>query len=411
VHVNAAGYPHPVLKHELVHAMAAAWGAPPFGVTGLIPHVGIIEGLAVAADDPVDDLRLHEWAAAMQKKGLLPDVRVLLEPQGFYSAPASRAYATAGSFLRFLTERFGATATRALYRNGDFAAAYGKPLSELAAEYEAFLATIPLDDAAVNAAFGRFKRGSIFERPCAREIARLEQTAAAGPPELTLQLTRRCRVLQPQEPAHVLAEARALHRLGRLEEAAALLEASSPDPEKDTSAWADATLERLSLAHAAGDERTERALLSALLAHQVNPTVERTAEVRLAGLDLAEPKARAAVLRHLEEGNDRTKTYFLRDASSEAWPVRYILGRRLLQEGEPGEALRYLQATLGADAGAVPDQVAREAARLAIAAAWGVHDCSTVRRLAASGSFGPGFEARAHDWVERCDFLEGLRSP
>src|SRR5206468_5310574 len=60
IHVNDLPFPHPVVKHELVHALAAPFGAPPFGVTahyfGLLPVAGLIEGLAVAADDPLEDL-------------------------------------------------------------------------------------------------------------------------------------------------------------------------------------------------------------------------------------------------------------------------------------------------------------------------------------------------------------------
>ena len=57
VHVDGTGFPNGVLKHELVHAMAAGWGAWPFGVTSaflVLPQTGVIEGLAVAADDPVE---------------------------------------------------------------------------------------------------------------------------------------------------------------------------------------------------------------------------------------------------------------------------------------------------------------------------------------------------------------------
>src|SRR5262249_762621 len=71
VHIHGAPFPHPVVKHELVHAMLAPFGASPFSVTtkyGLLPNAGIIEGMAVAGDDPLEDLTLHEWAAGMRKQ-------------------------------------------------------------------------------------------------------------------------------------------------------------------------------------------------------------------------------------------------------------------------------------------------------------------------------------------------------
>lgn len=408
VHVNAAGFPHPVLKHELAHAMAGIWGAPPFGVTGFIPQVGIIEGLAVAADDPVDDLRLHEWAAAMKAKNLLPDVRVLLAPQGFYTAPASRAYTTAGSFLRFLTEKYGPEKLRTLYRDGDFAQAYGKPLRDLATEYEGFLASVTLDEAAVNQAFGRFKRGSIFDRPCAREVARLEEEAAGRAPELALSIYRRCRTLQPAEPSHLLAEVRTLRRLGRDDEAVKLLDGSIPKLVDDATPWADQVLERASIALKRGDDALARALLTQVVERQVSPTIDRTARVRLAGLELSEPKAQLAVRKYFESGNERSKLFFLRDAEATAWPVSYLLGRRLVQDGEAAEAVRYLQLAMTAE---TPASVAKESLRMEIEAAFAAKDCHTVRQLAEAGTSGSVFQARAHDWVERCDFVEGTMKP
>ncbi|MGV3619707.1 MAG: hypothetical protein ACO1OB_02760, partial [Archangium sp.] len=139
VHVNDYGFPHPVIKHELVHAMAAPWGSQPFGVAaslgGWFPQTGVIEGLAVAADNPYDELTLHEWAAAMKRKNLLPDVAFTMTASGFYASPPSRAYATAGSFLRYLADTHGRKKLRELYRDGDFERAYGVPLQQLANDY------------------------------------------------------------------------------------------------------------------------------------------------------------------------------------------------------------------------------------------------------------------------------------
>ncbi|HEY0096229.1 MAG TPA: hypothetical protein VGB96_18010, partial [Archangium sp.] len=78
VHINERDFPHPVLKHELAHVMAAPVGSAPFRVTtrlGVWPLMGVIEGFAVAADNPVQgDLTLHQWAAGMRKQKLAPDI-------------------------------------------------------------------------------------------------------------------------------------------------------------------------------------------------------------------------------------------------------------------------------------------------------------------------------------------------
>ncbi|MBE2248546.1 MAG: hypothetical protein IAE78_03280 [Myxococcus sp.] len=410
VHLNDLGFPHPVAKHELAHALLAPLGARPFGVTarlqGLSPHVGVIEGMAVAADDPVDELSLHEWTAAMKRQAMLPDVRTLLEPQGFYSAPASRAYTTAGSFLRWLGETKGSAKLRALYRDGDFERVYGAGLSALATEWEAFLDDVPLEPAAVNQAFARFRRGSLFDRPCAREVARLSSEVAqlaSDDAPAALEVLARCEALQPEEPSHVLSRAATLRRLGRDAEAQALLEPLAERVKAAPSSWADAAMALVDLAVVQGDEVTARALLEELLALDVSPSVDRTARVRLRALDSTGP-VKVALTRYFSSAPEVAQVHFLEvaRAAAPAEPfVAYLLGRRLHQREAYAPALEALEVTR-ADA-SVPESIRRETLRLMIEAAYGAGDCAKVKALAAdaktvSGAFG----ARAHDWVERC---------
>ncbi len=413
VHVDGTSFPNGVLKHELVHAMAAGWGAWPFGVTatlGVLPQTGVIEGLAVAADNPVDDLRLHEWAAAMKRKALLPDVKALMGADGFFAASAARAYTAAGSFVRWLVETKGPGQVLALYRDGDFQRAFGEPLDTLVAGYLAFLDGVPLDEQAVNQAFGRFKGGSLFARPCAREVAKLLEEAGATQGEQAVAIYRRCQVLQPDEPHHTLSLARTLVRLRRFDEAARTLDELLPVAEPNAALWADVALERVALAmsprgeHAtptAEDDARAKSLLEAVIARQVSPTMDRTARVRLAALE--GPRAqREAVTRYFDGAGARL--YWLRGAVDDGgWPVAYLLGRRLIDEAEPGEALRWLARTL--DDPQTPPSVAKETARLSIEAAFAAHDCARLETLAASGRFGATFDARAADWVQRCAFV------
>lgn len=405
VHVNDLGFPHSVIKHELVHAMAAPWGAPPFGVAarffGLAPHVGVIEGFAVAADNPVDELSLHEWTAAMKKKGLLPDVARVMTPQGFYSAPPSRAYTTAGSFLRFLSERFGKDQLRELYRDGDFLRAFGQPLPELAKQYEAFLDAVPLETSAVNQAFARFRRGSLFDRPCAREVGRLSAEAGASlgsDPQRAVELLARCRALQPEEPSHTLSQALALRRLSQDDASRALLDAELQRLEDEPAPWAEAALARADLAQAEGDAQTAAALWTRIVERQISPQIDRTSRVRLDGI------AVEAVSRYFAIGAPDVKLYLLSEAARaqpEAWSVRYLLGRLLELQDEHAAALPVLEALLSEE---LPQSVAKETTRLAIEAAFALGRCETVVKWAAPGRYGAAFDARAADWVERCTF-------
>ena len=413
IHINELGFPHPVAKHELAHALLAPLGSRPFGVTarvfGLSPHVGVIEGMAVAADNPVDELSLHEWTAAMKKQSMLPDVRTLLEPQGFYSAPASRAYTTAGSFLRWLGEARGSEKLRDLYRDGDFRRVYGVELSDLATEWETFLDGVVLEPEAVNQAFARFRRGSLFDRPCAREVARLSSEVAQlsaddGPAALTV--LSRCELLQPEEPAHVLSRAAMLRRLGSDDKARVLLEKLADRLKDAPSSWADAALALVDLAISRSDDVTARALLSQLIDKRISPSMDRTARVRLRSLDSGGP-VRLALTRYFSSDPDVAQVHFLEVARAEkpSEPfIAYLLGRKLHQKEAFAPTLEVLEVT-HADA-TIPESIRRETVRLMLEAAYGSGNCARVRQLAddAKAISGP-FGAKAHDWVERCDGL------
>ncbi|MEW5741064.1 MAG: hypothetical protein AB1938_19235 [Myxococcota bacterium] len=410
VHLSGLEYPHRVLKHELAHALAAPWGAPPFGATatllGLNPNVGVIEGFAVAAAERAEELTLHEWTAAMKKRGLLPDVRTLFSGQGFYAAPASRAYTTAGSFIRWLADTKGKEKLRALYRAGDFDGVYGQPLSALADEWEAFLATVTVDGRGENLAFAHFRRGSIFDRPCAREVARLTEQAAAeatSDPPHSVALIARCRALQPDEPALALTHARGLYRLGRRAEALALCDAQLERFKDEPSFFAEPALQRAEWALADGDEATARRLLTRLTEIDVSPAVDRTARVRLATLALP-PRGRAAADAYFGNGEDAARLYLLREGLLETPDepfLAYLLGRRLTQAGEFTEALRWLDVALAAP---LPDTIAEEATRLVLEAAYGAHLCPRVEAIARDSRYGAAFAVRARDWLERCRF-------
>jgi hypothetical protein len=85
-----------------------------------------------------------------------------------------------GSFLRYLAETHGPEKLRALYERGDFETAYGRSLDALATEWEKTVDATPLDEGQMAQAFARFRRTSLFKRPCAREVASLREEARAG---------------------------------------------------------------------------------------------------------------------------------------------------------------------------------------------------------------------------------------
>jgi hypothetical protein len=310
IHLGAAALPHPVLRHELVHAVAAAAARGPLRVparAGVLVSMGFVEGLAVALDVPRGAWTVHEWSRAARDLGLLPDVERIVGPAGFWAQAPARAYVAAGSFVAFLLDRYGADPIRRAYGSGDLAAALGRPLPALVAEWQRFLDGIPVPDGLRIAARARFAPGSVFARPCAREAAAVWAAAAtaadAGRLAETCALTGRGAALT-RSAAGLAARGDLLARAGALDAALqAYREASARAPEGDAvraavaGAEGDLAWRRGDLAGAAGawrsalaarPDRADARLLQAKLAAVADPALASAARPYLLGLEAPE---------------------------------------------------------------------------------------------------------------------------
>jgi hypothetical protein len=132
IYIQHEAWPHPVLRHELAHVFAGAAGDRLFrlSMAGVIPQLGLVEGIAVAADRRVTgNVALHQSVRAMRQAGLLPPLEQVFSGLGFWALPSGRAYTVAGSFSRYLLTQYGAGKLLAVYHAGgrpqDFARSYG----------------------------------------------------------------------------------------------------------------------------------------------------------------------------------------------------------------------------------------------------------------------------------------------
>jgi tetratricopeptide (TPR) repeat protein len=157
------------LKHEIVHAVAAPFGVPVLRVS---LSTGLVEGLAMAVDGEWGNRTLHEYAAAMREAGIAPPIDGIMSLWGFASAHSSVSYVLAGSFCRYLIDRYGMRNLLLLYRSLDYRAVYGRSLGDLALEWESYLDRIPLDDEDQDGVDALFRRPPIFHKVCARVLAR-----------------------------------------------------------------------------------------------------------------------------------------------------------------------------------------------------------------------------------------------
>jgi hypothetical protein len=121
IHITMARFPHPTLRHELVHAVSSDFA---FHGLGFHPNMALTEGLAVALEDRPRELTLDESVAAMVHTKKLPDIGKLFGPM-FWTQAGNRAYIVAGSMLSFLMIEFGNEAVRKLYSGASWKSALG----------------------------------------------------------------------------------------------------------------------------------------------------------------------------------------------------------------------------------------------------------------------------------------------
>jgi tetratricopeptide (TPR) repeat protein len=309
IYVEHRPFPHPSLRHEIAHAVASAFGDPIFGVAAqrvagvpVMISPGLVEGLAVAADWPAGYERLtpHESVRAMQAMGLTPSIRELLSLR-FLTVSSARSYMTAGSFMRFLLDTYGAEHLRALYGSGgDFSHVYGKSIGALEAEWRTMLASISLPVEEIEGTRERFRAGSVFARPCPHaNAARRERAATAyaeGKRGKAIALLRSVCNDAPEEPRYrmELGDFLVGGTAAQYAEAVALWTSIAESKTVTSSLRADA-FERLARrASASGDEARTIALIEKARELPVDPDGRRQLEAEWFALH-HEGKAGAAL--------------------------------------------------------------------------------------------------------------------
>jgi hypothetical protein len=414
IYLQYESWPHPAEKHELAHVFAGEFGDPIFHVArhGLVFNVGLIEGAAVAADDRPERVSLDQQVKIMRRDGREPPLADLFG-YGFLRYAPAQSYTTAGSFSRFLLEKYGADRFRALYRSGgDFGATYGKSLADLGTEWSKKIDETPLSDEDRGLAIERLRIPSVFHKVCAHELAvRREEAHAAtarGDHDRALALFDSIIADDPDEPAH-LAE---------------LMDAESAAHRDDQ---ARATADRL-LAHPkVSDSQRARALIfigdgelrrgepgAADTFRKVLalPLDENTARLLRAKLIAAtDPQIGRPLARYLVgDGPTRDAALDLLRAQEvvAAAPDRglghYLLGRQLAGHDRPAEARDEIAKSLALG---LPDPgFTVEARRLAATSAFRAGDRESAKKILNElvNDPNPLVRGEARDMLARCDF-------
>ncbi len=87
------------------------------------------------------------------------------------------SYVLAGSFIRYLIERYGIDTFKDAYAWGELGEAYGRTRRELLQQWRQFLTRVEVADDAEMAVRYYFHRPSIFQKECARVLANINREA------------------------------------------------------------------------------------------------------------------------------------------------------------------------------------------------------------------------------------------
>ena len=236
IHLHAPSVGDRVITHELAHVFSAEIAPAPHHLSlwrGVLPNMGLIEGLAVAAawtrgrgEGLMSRLTPHQWSAAMRRLDRAPPMRAIFNPQKFYAYNARLAYTSCGSFVRFYRQEHGVEALNQLYAQGG-----ERPgLDEVIGEWESWLDQRELSERLIKTASSMFGGRSIFYKVCAHELAArrnaAREVAQSGDLEGALKLWRAVEHDAPGDPRALRERISLLIQLERFTEASDLIDRS-----------------------------------------------------------------------------------------------------------------------------------------------------------------------------------------
>lgn len=173
IHLNVEAVDNSLL-HELAHVIAGNFGMPLLRISN---STALIEGVAMSVEGVWGNRTLHEHAAAIVHFELVRDPAALLDNRRFAQHYSAVSYILAGSFVQYLTDRYGIHRLRSAYAWSDYEGAFDRSREQLVREWLNFLRRIHVSERQRTKTMIHFKRPSLFEVKCPRAIARLHMNA------------------------------------------------------------------------------------------------------------------------------------------------------------------------------------------------------------------------------------------
>ena len=406
MHLNDEPFPHPVLKHELAHVLASAFGNRLYGGSY---KMGFHEGLAVAADWDDGRLTAHQWSRAIRILGLAPPLESLIGTFGFWTAAPSRAYTLCGSFVRFLIDRYGVERFKKAFPDGDVALAYNQPLPTLIHQWEAFVDSIPLSEGELRVARQVFEAPGIFERRCPHEAAILTHEALRAYGEQRYQSAIRlfedADKAQPNATSTLRGLLFSTYYARNYGYTDSLATAILRKPNPPVGLKVDALLIQGDLAWKRDERSVAQERYRSALSQHASERTEREALVKLATIDRrrVQRSMRDYLLADPDEGY---KIRLVGDAlrvDADFAVGHYLIGRRLFQEESYRSAIPYFIKAYALTLGA---SLLREENLRLLGLCYfyekNYDHASEVFKQIAGTADGAAKRARMQEWVERC---------
>jgi hypothetical protein len=163
------------LKHEIAHCFSAEFGITMFkGPYGFNPSLA--EGIAMAAENEYGESTIHYMAALAYINNYKYPLDKLFTGLNFFAHNSAFSYIYAGSFVKYLADKYGIEKFKELYGSADYEKIYGKDITALAGDYYKFIAQFSGDSSKAKSIY-YFGRASIFNKECPRySAARLTAT-------------------------------------------------------------------------------------------------------------------------------------------------------------------------------------------------------------------------------------------
>lgn len=340
IHLVYSTFPHPLLKHEITHILSAEFGTR---ILKISPKIGLIEGLAVAADWNLDGLSKHEWSQTMIRAGDAPEINDIIG-LGFWFAPAKKSYTLMGSFSRFLIDEYGIERFKELYKTGSFTP-YSKSLDELTSEWKSFLDSIYLPEDASILAEHKFSEQSIFESQCPRKVASLKDEGFSafrdGNYYKAKMLFLKALSFNKTDPVLIDSLAYAYYYNKDYQQLLSLVELDGPLPSVDK-----AIIENLAgnVLWNTGETERARSVFASLLNRSIPGDLERELLIKISSMFAGQQTEDN--MREVFSTKDKLVQVSLLEEiirkSPEYSPAYYLLGKLFFINGDYERAARYL---------------------------------------------------------------------